>query len=888
MHFPTLKLNKLRPPPLPAAALPRMHLLQQLRAAAERGCLLSLLRAPIGYGKSALLAQYAMNLTTPWAWLRCDEGDNRPLNLLLHLHRTMGLAATEHAVHAFDKEQLWAEIVAHLEQQKAGFTLFLDNLQLLRAPAACRYLDELLRHAPTGLHILAASEGAPALAISHLHRDRRLHLLDTAHLTLDSGEIEALAAARGQHFSSDAAFRLCASSEGWISGVLLGLGAHEEHPPVPSGHTQTAQAVAERLLALIDPFFEEEVLRPLPLELHRVLEALSVVNAFDAELASCLSGRADSAALLGRLLRQDLFVQQCASERLPYRLHPQLRQTLYRRLRQRNPEGLTRLHQQAAEWLLERQCYAEAVYQLGRARDFNALLAAIERHSFDLLREGKVGATVDFLSDVPELNIEDHFTLAITEASTVIVTNDIERASACLLRLQRLLRRQSVPERRTERAHQTLAFLRSRLAFLGGNFAHGIALVDEALRRYPQANAAAAVLLFNRACCLFALGQLHSARRDIEQALAELQALGFSGYINLLHLQLGLIELAQGQSASAAERFANLNQQLPVGAPQNFYDLFQYLGQGIVLQQQGQLPRAAERFAQAETIALGLPHCAALPWVLLYQAHSFAAQGNLAQARARCDEVQRMARQFKLFALYRQAGTLRVRLALCERDQDFILGWLEEWHWCNRHYVSQLSPEEWLTYAWVQRHLGQHAAAAKIANKLHTLAVTEDNLRLGIDLHLLDATLSLDTADHPAALHSLETALQQTVRHGFGQLLQLEGGELGELLRQLISPSVRRQYGLEQPLPPRAQLAGLLSGLTTRCHAEQPLPEPLTRREQDVLRRMAAGQNNQQIANGLYISQSTVKTHINNLFRKLDATDRDSALQAARDLSLLD
>ncbi|MOA55966.1 Response regulator protein VraR [compost metagenome] len=51
---------------------------------------------------------------------------------------------------------------------------------------------------------------------------------------------------------------------------------------------------------------------------------------------------------------------------------------------------------------------------------------------------------------------------------------------------------------------------------------------------------------------------------------------------------------------------------------------------------------------------------------------------------------------------------------------------------------------------------------------------------------------------------------------------------------------------------------------------------------------MARGQGNQQIADSLYISLSTVKTHINNLFRKLDASDRDSALQAARALNLLE
>lgn len=883
MPSPTLSPSKLRPPVLPGATIARPQLLQLLREAAEQDCLLSLLSAPLGYGKSTLLAHYVAGLNTPWGWLRCDAGDNRPLALLLHLHQAVGLAQPERALAPGDEERLWASIVARLEQHSAGFTLILDDLHQLRAGSACRYLETLLRHPPAGLHLLAASEGLPHLALGHLRRDRRLQVLDTRHLALDSNEIQALAAARDQALGNNMPYCLRANSEGWISGVLLELAAHEERP-----QAQLQSAALRTDQALVAQFFEEEVLRPLPPDLRRFLESLSVVNACDARLAACLSGRTDCEELLRRMLRQGLFIQQCGVDGLQYRLHSQLRQTLYHGLQRRAPEKLEQLHRQAADWLLQQHCYAEATYQLGRARDFNALLAAIDRHSFDLLREGKIDAMVDLLTDVPGQNIEDHFTLAITEASTLIVTNDIKRAAQCLVRLQRLLRNQAIPPRRAERAHQTLGFLRSRLAFLGGNFAHGIALVDQTLQHYAKVNAATAVLLFNRACCQYALGRLHEARRDAEQALAEIEALNFSGYINLLHLHLGLIELAQGELIRADERFAALAQVVPTGISHDFYDLFEHLGKGIVLLQQHQLPQAARRLAQAEAIALGFPHCSGLPWVLHYQALCLSAQGDLPGARARWEETRRLARTFKLFALYRQASAWRARLAVSERDQDFILGWLQEWHWCNRRYDGRLSPDEWLAYAWVQRHLGQYATTRRIAGELRVQATAEDNQQLSIDLHLLEATLYLDEADRKAALHSLDAALRLAARHGPGQLLQLEGRELSELFRQLISPPVRRQFGLELPLPPREQITELLRGLAVHSPSAQPLPEPLTRREQDVLRRMASGQANQQISDGLYISLSTVKTHINNLFRKLDATDREGALQAARKLKLLD
>lgn len=865
--------------------LARPALLKCLDEAAHNGVLLSLIRTPVGYGKSTLLAQYALNLSDsnlPWAWYRLDDSDNQPCELLVQLCHALELSPCATPGRA-NEASLWTGILNHLENRDDRFTLILDDLHLLRSGTACRYLEQLLRNPPKHLHLLAACEGEPAIALSHLQRDQRVQILGVSDLTLDSGEIRELARSRGQSLNNDLVYLLRADSEGWISGVLFGLGNYVGAKLSDCGPADAPQFLSRKAFEQISRFFHEELLQRLRPPLLRFLSRLSAVSAFDAELAAHIGGQDNAKQLIHQLQRQDLFIQQRKGERLPLRLHPLLRRTLYQSLLRQDASLLNQLHLQAADWLLNQRCYAEAVYQLGRARDFNRLLATLEQHCFDLLREGAVNRIVDFLAHVPGENSPEHFTLAVTEASTVIVTNDISHASACLQRLQRLIRRHEVPERRPERVHQTLAFLRSRLAALGGNFNHGLRLVERALSQYPSPSAATAVLLFNRAICLFCLGRARQAKSAANQALAELQALGFSGYTNMLQLLLGQIEVAQGDVEQADVRF------LAADLSGSFYDLFQQLGRGMVLLEQNHLEQAALHLSQAEAIALAFPHSAGLPWVIHHQACRLLAQGEAAQARSRWDEASRLARQFKLFTLYRQIGAYRARLAGCEHDQDYILAWLEEWHRCRRLYGAELMPEEWLAYAWVQRHLGQHASARQIADNLHELAEAEQLQRLRLDLLLLDATLQRDSGQQEAALRSLEQALQLAARHGYGQLMQLEGRQLEELLRQLLDPQTRRQLGLEQPLPAPERLARLLPGLRRGVDAvQQPLVEPLTRREQDVLRRMARGQGNPQIADSLYISLSTVKTHINNLFRKLDVSDRDSALQAARALKLVD
>ncbi|MFZ5933784.1 LuxR C-terminal-related transcriptional regulator [Pseudomonas sp. HS6-2] len=618
--------------------------------------------------------------------------------------------------------------------------------------------------------------------------------------------------------------------------------------------------------------------------LRTFLEHTAVAQVFDAGLASELAVNADVPAALRQLQRLDLIIEVPQGSHAEYRYHPALRNGLYQRLEQRAPQQLRQLHRQAAHWLLAQRRFTEAIYQFGRARDLDAVLSIVDRHGFELLREGKVNTLVDVLDEVAGHGGNDSFTLAVTEASTVMVTNDIAQACQCLHQLYALQRRQGVP-RNPERVQQTVMFLRSRLAYLGGNLEHALTLTARALQGFPQHNAARSVLYFDRANCLAALGQLQQAHAEGSRALCELQGFGLNGYTNLLQLLLAQIELAQGASDAAWARLQGMADQPDTGSSGRFYELFRHLGQGLALLQGNRLAQARQALAQAEVLALGFPHSAALPWVFHHQACLHWALGETAQAKARWTEVRRLTRQYRLFTLYRTAGAWLARLALRDNDQDYLPDWLDQWHWCRRQYGEQRLPEEWLAYAWMQRHLGQRDKARQIQQNLQAQAQAQGNRRLLLDALLLDAALQ---HDHDHALRSLDQALQLACAHGFGQLLQYEGDACLEALRQLLLPSVRERLGLKAPTPSREQLNALFRPLlASKEHAASALIVPLSRRELEVLQRMARGQNNGQIAEAMFISLSTVKTHINNLFRKLDVADRDSALCSAHELQLL-
>ncbi|MEL0167373.1 MAG: LuxR C-terminal-related transcriptional regulator [Pseudomonadaceae bacterium] len=866
----TVQVNRarLRPPALPASLLARDPLLETLQSASRSGASLTLLSSPLGYGKSTLMAAAAARITDEWGWLRCSEDDNQPQVLLYHLLALTGapLTADDH-----DEQQLTTRLFNALEERNERFTLFLDDLQLIRSPRARRILDQLLCFAAPQLTIVAACEGLPDLKLAQLRRDQRLQLIGTAELALDNQQIAQLAARRDMPLNNDQIYQLRTRSEGWISGVLLALSALADS-------VDPADYVSD--------FLEQSLLQQLPVKVQHFLLQTSVVGAFNPELAALLSGEAQAERTLRWLARHDLFIQTTNDDPLSHRYHPALRETCMRKLQRRSRDAQRALHLQAADWLLQHGCYGEAVYQLGRGGDYNRLLAEVEQHSFNLLREGKVDSIVDFLLDLPERDT-DHLTLAITEASTVIATNDINRARHCLLLLQRMVREAQIPTDRPERLFQTIAFLRSRLAVLGGNYQHGLRLTERSMRHWPQRTAASAVLLYNRASCLFALGELDDAEQAAHEALEQLTQFAFRGYTHNLHLLLTQIDLARGDTQQADERLISLLQHDPAANSNTFYDLFLNVGQALVQMQLGRFEAARQQLAQAESAALEVVHSAALPWVLFHQGCLYDACGQPEQAIHLWEESRRLAWHYRLYGIYRLAGAWRARLAARLQDDATIKQLLVDWRWCEEHYGEALHTDERLAYAWVLCHQGRSAEALLLADQLLGQANAQNNRLLALQSHLVKARAYRDSRQRPQLLNSLEQALQLSLTHRFGQLLQHEGKELADDLRQLLSPAFRRQQQLPE-LPAGNPLLHPLQALLGEHSAPQTLIEPLTRREQDVLRRIARGQGNPQIADGLSVSLSTVKTHINNLFRKLGASERQQALQIARTLKLID
>jgi LuxR family maltose regulon positive regulatory protein len=239
----------------------------------------------------------------------------------------------------------------------------------------------------------------------------------------------------------------------------------------------------------------------------------------------------------------------------------------------------------------------------------------------------------------------------------------------------------------------------------------------------------------------------------------------------------------------------------------------------------------------------------------------------------------------------RPVAALRTRLWIAQRRLAEALGWARERRLSVDDDLSYLREFEHITLARVllARHTKEpedrswHDAVGRLERLLQAAEAGE---RTGsvIEILVLQALAHGARGDIPQALGPLERALPLAEQEGFVRIFMDEGEAMRTLLRHAAARGTARSYtwrllsAFEKPT--RSASAPILV-------AAADLAEPLTVREVEILRLIAAGMRNQEIADQLFISLSTVKRHIANAYGKLGVGHRTEAAARANKLNLL-
>lgn len=816
------------------------------------GARVKLLCAPAGSGKSALLAECLQQAPAACrvAWLPLSGVRHAPQALCRILARALELEG--------DDEASVLEQLAHLE---TPVWVFVDDYCRVAAADLDLLLDRLLSIDNPQLSWWLGCRRRPSCNWPRLLLDDQLYELDGPALAFSQSEIEQLLQRLPQPLCAQTANRILQRSGGWCAGVRIALldGSELAAQPCKPGRPNT----------LLE-YLEHELFSVLPAELAEVWQVLAHLPRFNPELCEHLFGAGEGAQYLRTLQDMACFIEPWDGGGDWLQVFP----PLARLMRDEAWPCGRSWHRRACQWFIAQEDWQSAFEQALRAEEYEVAVSLLEHFSVEFL----------FRQDNALLLLQLHERhggellwgtpqLVGLLAAAMLFAGRFEQAGQCMAQMARFAPQPSAAQQR-----QLLARWQAQQGWL----LHLSGRMEEARQHFLEAlGELADSACATRLLCLSGLTQqaLLCAELDVAQALnrealclARAQdALLFEGLLELDHAQLleqrgaphraqSLLEQVGGRLSAQALRATPLLGRIA-------------LRLGRLALRQGQAEQAAEYFRSGLEDCL-LSHDKRALYGFLGQAQLAANQGDYAQAFVRLRDAERLMQQRQIPETVYRGVLLQVSSQL----------WLQQ----RRPELAHEALSRLL------RHFrGPHALQAPPASL---------ELIPGIEYLLVLAEVQLGRAQAPSA--SLQGLLTRAQRHGMQGLeveVQLALAEVAYLQGSQVLAEQALHAG--QALALRCNLPQAVHELRLRQPQWLAAGEPveaspaaeavdnrenlLSLRELQVLQLIAQGYSNQQIAEQLFISLHTVKTHGRRIHSKLGVERRTQAVAKAQALGLM-
>ena len=425
------------PGPVPGF-IPRPRLVEALRAGLTRP--LILVCAPAGFGKTAVLADWARQGRWPVAWLSLDAGDNDPARFWRHIAAALdrirpGLAQRVSPLLSTATSASFEPAVTALVNELADqpgeddVLLVLDDYHLVSSEPVHASVAFLLAHLPAGLHLVLASRADPPLPLARLRGRGQLAELRATELRFTAEEAAALLhEAVGHGLPDSVASALAARTEGWAAGLRL------------AGLSLRGQADAAGFVAAFSgsnryvlDYLTDEVLAGQTDQLRGFLLETSLLERLSGELCDAVTESAGSQALLEQIERAGLFLVPLDEVRGWWRYHHLFADLLRVRLLAERPGQVVRLHRNAAAWCEAHGLPDDAVRHAVAAGERVWAARLIEQHFDAVYSLRGEGATLQrWLAALPAELVQARPRLLVAQAWMALASGEAGSAEDLL------------------------------------------------------------------------------------------------------------------------------------------------------------------------------------------------------------------------------------------------------------------------------------------------------------------------------------------------------------------------------------------------------------------------------------------------------------------------
>jgi LuxR family transcriptional regulator, maltose regulon positive regulatory protein len=906
-----LLATKLHVPRLERGFVPRLRLAEALDEGLARR--LILVCAPAGFGKTALLADWARRGNRPVAWLSLDAGDNDPARFWRHAVAALDRVRPEIGERAGPLlgppappsfEGLVTVLINELAAQPGDdeLLLVLDDYHLIDTQPVHDSLVFLLEHLPPGLHLVLASRSDPPLPLARLRAAGQLAELRTGGLRFTAEEAAALLReAIGGDLPGTMVAALAARTEGWAVGLQLAALSLRGQPDV----TGFVAAFGGTHRYVLD-YLAGEVLEGQPGPMHEFLLQTSVLERLSGRLCDAVTGRTDSQAMLEQVERANLFLVPLDEVRGWWRYHHLFADLLRARLRQQQPGRVMELHRAAAGWHEMHGLADEAVAHALAAGDTAWAARLIERHFDEIFLSGERATVQRWLPALPAELAGSRPRLLLAQAWMALVDGEVELVEGLLDAAERASA-DAADEPYEPSAGRAASLLvnvpaaitleRAWLAYLRGDAESTATFASRTLAELGEGERMLdSVTRWQLAVAEWLRGRLPAAEQAMAsrvtgfRAAGELTPAASGGYF------LGEVQRAHGRLEAAAGTYQQTLEitALP-GRPVLPAAGVAYVGLAEVAYQRGELDAALRHVTEGIPLCRQFVYPAPLATGLVTLARIRQANGDPGGAREAIAEAGRIAPGPGVTGLLNPVPAQRARLQLAQGDIAAAARWTKQRGLGPDDEPDYPREPEYLVLTRVLLAQDRPAQALALLGRLHAAAIAQGRTASVIEIQALRALALAAAGEENAAVNALAQALTLACPQSYVRVFADEGPSMAALLARLVAAQKADQAAARGvPLGCLAKVLRAFGGKDAAAGSGRAavvavpgLVAQLTAREREILVLLAAGTPNPRIAEELVVTLDTVKKHVSHLLGKLGAANRTEAVTRARQLGLI-
>ena len=848
--------SRSQPPALSPNFLSRKHLFNLFEDCVPGA---TLVIAPAGFGKTTLVAEWVKENERPTFWYTVDVADTiqdfqAHVIAAITAHFPNFFANVDQLDH-FEPGEAIQLLAAAVGQLKGEYNFVIDAGRTENYDIA-PYAQLIADSVPNNSHLVIIRRSTPMTSLARYAASGNLSVITSVDLQFSKEEVELVAEINGVDLRDNGHAKELAMCEGWPSAVQLMCRNISKGNSHINFTTATAANVNPLGILAIESFntFSQAT--------REKLRKLAIIEEFDQEIASIILGKDYSAELLNRIAIDGLFVTTSTTLNRTYRFNPIIYEALTQ-IPHENWDQMKVVQQKLAQLFSQRGNFSKALYFAHESGDEEEFTNIFRSRVRQMAAIGRGDLLIKWAHYAGDASAHGEVMKKVIRIVGHLVSSQFQSAEA----------------------------LTSELEYIAG-----LSLEGKFLFR---------VSAMVKANVFFARGDFERTTQFLNIALSNLEsddALDSSDLIALLRLRARQAFLYD-DFATLAETYTQAK-LLPSDSDHqlNAYQLACI--QSMVLYSEGQYFQAAEmsKIAISQASEAGYVGINGPLDAMLVLARAQLEASDLDNCTQTLNELVNQGTRWEIWPWFLMAEGTLTRIQISQgaistgseaiaRQRAFLLtlhtpnqlSWMID----MSEVFLRLATKDWpradelikrMPRIELARQIEANIKLIKDPKKIPSLieALPERTVREKINKWLSEVSLNLDNEN--LALKSLNKALALGAENGYHEYFIRQSGMYSLIVKAAAAKPTIYMEELVQAMTERIHTINTVSG---------EIGEKLTQRELEILKHLTTGNPISTIAKTLHISQNTMKTHLRNTYRKLEADNRHSAVEKAKKLFLI-